>query len=293
MKFTGGKGFHIGIPFEAFPRRINNRPINLLYPELPRSIIEYLKHTIKEELKERILELYTLKEVAEFVGKTQEELLTKNEFDPFKAVNLDSAIISSRHLFRMPYSLHEKNHLVSLPVKDIDKFQKEDASIKNFKGCELDFFKKTSRIEAATLVIEALDFARGIELPVKKMEKRERKGKRFGKEYFPPCIKKLLEGGMSDGRKRGLFILITFLRQAGWSWEEIEAEINEWNKKNKPLPARYINSQLKWFKQQKKDLLPPNCDHQFYKDLGICFRDEMDENIKNPINYLHRKNVGS
>jgi hypothetical protein len=289
VKFTGGKGFHIAIPFEAFPKRVNNKPIHSLYPELPRSIIEYLKHAIKEDLRESILSLYSLKEVAELVGKTQEDLLSQNEFDPFKAVTLDSGLISSRHLFRMPYSLHEKNHLISLPVEDIDKFQKEDASIEKFKGCELEFFKKPSRIEAATLVIEALDFVKSLE-PAKRVEYREkRKSRRFEKEQFPPCIKKLLQGGMSDGRKRGLFILITFLRHAGWSWEEIEAEINEWNKKNKPLPARYINSQLRWFKQQKKELLPPNCDHQFYKDLGIYCGDEMHKDIKNPINYLYKR----
>ncbi|MBU5688633.1 MAG: hypothetical protein KQA41_00180 [Candidatus Aenigmarchaeota archaeon] len=288
VKFTGGKGFHIVIPFEAFPKRLNNKPINELYPELPKAIIEYMKDSIEDELRGSILDKYSLKEVAEMVGKNQEELITENKFDPFKAIIIDSGLISSRHLFRMPYSLHEKNHLISLPVDDIDSFQKEDASINRLKQVS-SFFKLPEKAEAISLVIEAVDFAKKIEPIIKKEYSEKRREKYFNKDQFPPCIKKLLQGGMSDGRKRGLFILITFLRNAGWTWEQIETEILEWNNKNKPLPARYINSQLKWFKQQKKDLLPPNCDQQVYKDLGLYCGEEMHKDIKNPLNYLYKK----
>jgi DNA primase catalytic subunit len=289
VKFTGGKGFHIGIPFEAFPKKVNNRPINELYPELPRSIIEYIKYRIKDDLAAEILDSYSLKEVAEFVGKEQEGLLTNERFDPFKAINIDAGLISSRHLFRMPFSLHEKNHLISLPIEDVERFKREDAAIDKFKGCSVEFFQDVKRMEAASLVIDSLDFAKKSE-PTPRVERVERRQKRyFRKEEFPPCIKKLLQGGMADGRKRGLFILITFLRSAGWSWDEVEAEVNEWNKKNKPLPTRYIISQLKWFKQQNKDLLPPNCEQQVYKDLGIYCGDEFHKDIKNPINYPYKK----
>ncbi|MEM5776873.1 MAG: hypothetical protein QXJ06_00300 [Candidatus Aenigmatarchaeota archaeon] len=288
VKFTGGKGFHIVIPFEAFPKKLNNKPINELYPELPKAIIDYMKDNIKDEVREKILDIYSLKEVAEMVGKKQEELIDEGAFNPFKAIIIDSGLISSRHLFRMPYSLHEKNHLISLPVDDINNFQKEDASIGRLKHVSR-FFKLPEKAEAVSLVIEAVDFVKKIE-PINKKEYNEKKRERyFSKELFPPCIKKLLQGGMNDGRKRGLFILITFLRNAGWTWEQIEAEIAEWNNKNKPLPTRYINSQLKWFKQQKKDLLPPNCDQQVYKDLGLYCGEEMHKDIKNPLNYLYKK----
>ncbi len=289
VKFTGGKGFHIGIPFEAFPKKVNNRNINELYPELPRSIIQYLKSRIEDDLRDDILSKYSLKEVAEMVNKKQEELLRKDEFDPLKAIVLDEGLISSRHLFRMPYSLHEKNHLVSIPVKNLERFERDHASIENFKHLG-EFFSKPEKAEATGLVIEALDFAKRTEPVIKRTEVVEkRKLRYFSKEHFPPCIKKLLQGGMSDGRKRGLFILITFLRNAGWTWEQVEKEVMEWNSKNKPLPIRYINSQLKWFKQQKKDLLPPNCDQQVYKDLGIYCGDEMHRDIKNPINYPYKR----
>jgi len=289
VKFTGGKGFHIVLPFEAFPKKINNRPLNELYPEAPKAIIQYMKHEIEDGLRVEMLSRYSLKEIAEMVGKRQEELIGKDVFDPFKAVSIDEGLVSSRHLFRMPYSLHEKSHLVSLPVDDVERFEKSDAEISkfSFKG---EFFKKVERVEAVGLLIDAIDFGKKIEPAVKRESVFEkRKARYFGKESFPPCIQKLLSGGMADGRKRGLFILVTFLRNAGWTWEQVEKEINEWNSRNKPLPARYISSQLKWFKQQKKDLLPPNCDQQVYKDLGLHCGEEMHQGIKNPLNYLYKK----
>ncbi|MFH8080284.1 MAG: hypothetical protein QXO84_00155 [Candidatus Aenigmatarchaeota archaeon] len=286
VKFTGGKSFHIFLPFEAFPKKLNNKPLNALYPEVPKILLEYIKSYIKDELRDEILGTYSLKDVGKIVGKPQEELLNGDEFDPFKAVSLDTAIASPRHLFRMPYSLHEKNLLVSLPVEDVENFEREDASIENFKY-KGSFMKEVKAFEAAGLLIDAMDFAKKIEPEIRKEKINvTKKGKYFGKESFPPCIKKLLMGGLSDGRKRGLFILITFLRNAGWNWEQIENEINEWNSKNKPLSARYINTQIRWFKQQKKELLPPNCNHPFYKELGLC---EGCEDIKNPLNYLSKR----
>ncbi|MCS7135431.1 MAG: hypothetical protein NZ893_03270, partial [Candidatus Aenigmarchaeota archaeon] len=103
IKFTGGKSFHIVIPFEAFPKKINNRPAQELYPEVAKNIIEFIKNEIKDNLREEILNRFSLVEVANIVGKQQEELLSENEFDPFKAISMDTAIASHRHLFRMPY----------------------------------------------------------------------------------------------------------------------------------------------------------------------------------------------
>src|SRR3989338_3689310 len=43
IKFSGNKGFHIGIPFEAFPQQIKNVPTKDLFPEAPRRIALYIK----------------------------------------------------------------------------------------------------------------------------------------------------------------------------------------------------------------------------------------------------------
>ena len=42
LKFSGNKGFHIGVPFEAFPKEVNGVLTSSLFPEAPRSIATYL-----------------------------------------------------------------------------------------------------------------------------------------------------------------------------------------------------------------------------------------------------------
>jgi len=297
IKFTGGKGFHIAIPFQSFPKTINSKPVESLYPDLPRAIIEYLKFYIFDDLKEKMLETGNLEEISKRVNKKVKDVVDENGLDPFKVVVIDSGLISSRHLFRLPYSLHEKNHLVSLPLEksQLENFKREDASIEKVKTIKTKFLLgEERRNEVAGLVIESLDMMqrRRIEKeqPVTE-ERREKRVKYFDKSYFPPCILKILEGNLSDGRKRSLFVLITFLRNAGWTWEQIEKEIIEWNERNlPPLRTNYVKAQLRWHKNQNRNILPPNCDSQnYYKDLGVYCGNEFHTNIKNPVNYLYKK----
>lgn len=296
LKFTGGKGFHIGIPKDSFPKTVNTKPIEYLYPDLPRAIIEYLKEYIKNQLKDKILETGNIEEIAKKINKKSQDIINENGLDPFKIVSIDSGLISSRHLFRLPYSLHEKTYLVNLPLdkSSLDTFKKEDASMEKIKILKTWFSNKSKPNEAASLVIESLDFIQKRRMEFEKYLKEQIKNiktKYFDKKYFPPCMLKLLEGKMSDGRKRGLFLLITFLRNMGWSWEQIEKEIYEWNEKNlPPLRTNYIKTQLRWHKNQKKNILPPNCSMEnYYKDLGLYCGEEFHKNIKNPVNYAYKK----
>src|SRR3989344_986937 len=63
IKFSGNKGFHIGVPYEAFSKdlTINSKPLRNLFPEGIKRIVMYLegyiqeKYNITEEIK-RILE---------------------------------------------------------------------------------------------------------------------------------------------------------------------------------------------------------------------------------------------
>jgi DNA primase large subunit len=124
----------------------------------------------------------------------------------------------------------------------------------------------------------------------------KKKIKAIPEDYFPPCIKNILQG-LSDGRKRSLFILTNFLKNMGWSLDKIENKINEWNSKNvPPLRNSYLRTQLRWHFRQERNLLPPNCDNEnFYKDIGVCKPDEfctdMGEKIviKNPVNYPFKR----
>lgn len=293
IKFTGGKSFHIFFPFETLPEKINLIPTKNQYPEILHKIIEYLKWYTKEQLRDSILNVFNIKEVSQLTGKPLKEIEVNNELDPFKIVLID--IFSSRHLFRLPYSLHESSLLVSLPIeeKDLEKFEKEQALPEKVK-VEKEFLKKVSFPEAESLVIEALDWAAKQPQPKIEISKKIRikPTKPIPEEFFPPCIKLILNG-LSDGRKRSIFTLVNFLRNMNWDLEKIEKRVFEWNEKNSPqLRASYLRTQLRWHFRQERNLLPSNCDNPlFYESIGICKPDEICKNkqIKNPINYPFKK----
>ena len=73
------------------------------------------------------------------------------------------------------------------------------------------------------------------------------------------------------------------------TWNQIENEINEWNKKNiDPLKKGYIKAQLDWHKKQHKIIPPPNC-KEYYKEIGVCSPDNLCTKIKNPLSYTQSK----
>ena len=73
------------------------------------------------------------------------------------------------------------------------------------------------------------------------------------------------------------------------SKEDMEKRIYEWNKKNEvPLREGYLQTQLLWA-YRKKPIMPPNC-KEFYQGFGACQPNEFCNLIKNPVNYLVRKN---
>lgn len=292
VKFTGGDSFHIIIFFESFPEKIGNRNVAKQYLEISRSLIEYIKHETEEELRKNLIEIIgNPKEIAERVKKQISEIYSENKLDPFKVVNID--VFGLRHLFRMPYSLNEKTYLVSLPIddKEILNFKKSFANPNEVK--EVVKIKKFKN-DAEILVYQAIDWIerKGIEVEIKEMKEeiRKRKIAKIPEEYFPPCIKNILTG-LQDGRNRSIFVLITFLRNVGYTMEEIEKILEEWNKRNKPpLREGIIRTQFRWHLRQNRELLPPNCDHPvFYKDYGVCMPDEFCRLIRNPLSYALKK----
>jgi len=298
IKFSGGKGFHIGIPFESLPEKINLQPTSSQYPEMLWKIIEFLKFYMKDHLKSELLSVFSANEIAQRTGKPLSDIIANEELDPFKVVSMD--IFSSRHLFRLPYSLHEKSLLVSLPIRPIslEKFEKEMAQPEKVKVEEKFLVPRVSLHDAEALVVESLDWA-AKHLAEKKIEiekpQKARVTREIPEEYFPPCMKLILSG-LRDGKKRSMFVLINFLRNMGWSIEKVEQRIIELNEKNyPPLKPNYLRSQLRWHFRQDRNLLPPNCDNvNFYDNIGICKPDHICDNkhIKNPINYPFRKLKG-
>jgi len=369
LKFSGNKGFHVGVPFEAFPSEINNGKTMNLFPEGPKKIADFLVDYVKKKYidvsndgniifnKKFKVSFDKLKEIT---GKTKDELTVRycsackkkikgdisikmdeflcpkcgssinsdkkfmkclkcnvlmqkvskkknvcscgsnnfrEEFEPLNIIKVDTLLISSRHMYRMPYSLNEKSGLVSMPFnKDkILDFKKEYASMEKIKVSKHRFLDRTNVIkgEAKKLFVEAIDYESRKENTKENFFKKESGEKEFQKiteavpeDYFPPCIKLILKG-LSDGKKRSVFVLVNFLTSLGWSYEKIEELLTEWNKRNEePLRENLIVGQIRYHKTQKKKILPPNCKSPaYYLDLNLCKPDNLCARIKNPVNY--------
>ena len=205
---------------------------------------------------------------------------------------LDLVLVSPRHLFRMPYSLHEKTALASIVItKDqIDNFSPREAD--PLKVQIRKFMPENQNEEAEGLLVKALAWQGDKEkeeekITGKKVHYEDIKIEGVTEEMFPPAIKTLLKG-VKDGRKRALFVLITFLRSLNFPNEYVTSRIHEWNKKNEqPLKEGYIKSQIDWHFKQKKKILPPNYDNDaFYKDLGLINKKQ---DTKNPLVDVIRK----
>ncbi|MCP3682968.1 MAG: hypothetical protein GY861_09780 [bacterium] len=301
-KFSGNKGFHIGVPFEAFPEEVHGKEARLLFPEGVRRVALYIKEMIKKPLGKEIMryEGDDFKKVIEKTGLKEKEIVyyERNELglkipylnvEPF--LGIDTVLISSRHLYRMPYTFNEKSSLVSVPVDPykIREFDIETANPDNVKVSKFRFLDKETakKDDARQLLMQAFDFS------IKKEEKVKRTyevpADAINEDYFPPCIKKIL-CGLEDGKKRSLFILANFLSSCGWGYEEMKQRIEEWNKKNpEPLREVYLKGHMRYLKN-KKPLLPPNCENKgYYPDLRVCEPDNLCGKIKNPVNYARRK----
>jgi hypothetical protein len=200
---------------------------------------------------------------------------------------LDLVLVAPRHLFRMPYSLHEKTALASIVINknEIKNFEPKDAEPLKVKIKS--FLPNNKENEARYLVNVALAWNEGRKKKETEQDKERYKNyekvsfENVTEDMFPPAIKKLLNG-LEDGRKRGLFILLTFLKSVGFSGDKIVEMIKIWNEKNKPpLKEGYVRSQIEWHLKQKKQILPPNYNNDnFYKDLQLL---DKQPKTKNPV----------
>ena len=378
-KFSGNKGFHLGVPFETFPGEVHGKPVETQFPDGVHRIARYLAYlidskemdyslskamlrigteTIAEQLGISPAELQAtvcekcgqakessaaateeyicrnhqcrlfnksgqgseakIKEICPGCGKLRDKVnitLQKESercrhcggtsfeerFNAAVVINLDTQLISARHLYRMPFSMHEKSGLVSVPIdpNKVLAFEKEDAAhdtieiIEKFRFLDRETAKPG---EARRLLIDAWDHWDHIGgIAGKLLEERgETAAKKtfeipleaVPESMFPPCIQ-LGFKGLRDGRKRFLFSVVNFLHSLGWGYDQIEARLKEWNALNpEPLSGTLIIGQVRSHKQQKKRFPPPNCNNMhYYVDIGICKPDELCNRIKNPVSY--------
>ncbi len=218
----------------------------------------------------------------------------KEEVSGEAIASLDLVLVASRHLFRMPYSLHEKTALASVVMEksQIDSFSPRDAHPLKLKEVQ-SFFPQEVRVgEAEKLLAAALEWKKVDDATQEATRKKSYANHEqisiegVTEEMFPRPIKKLMKG-LTDGRKRGAFVLITFLRACNFSPEYINDKVREWNKKNDPpLKEGYLASQIDWHLKQKRKILPPNYSNpSFYRDLQLFDKPPQD---KNPLSEIMR-----
>ena len=257
-KFSGNKGFHIGVPFEAFPEKVHGQETGTLFPEATKRVVSYLADYIdsKEKgfaLSKKIIKSNEFNDFLKKTGKGADEFTKdiclkcgaglksegKKQIDFIcskcgktmridesakymrcdkckiymekiqspaikkcpecggtkfgKKVNLfiDTLLVSSRHLYRMAYSLHEKSGLVSMPIdpEKIIKFEKEQAKPDGFRVSRLKFINKENvkKGEAGKLIMQAFDYKPQIEIEESEFGKKEYKPLGFAlqEEFFP------------------------------------------------------------------------------------------------------------
>jgi hypothetical protein len=282
VKFSGSKGFHMIVPWKAFPKEINNIKTSDMFPEYPKIMMKYIMKKVEPRLVEEISKL------------TRPNKYIK-DFQASKEVIPDLMLASPRHLFRAPYSLHEKTALASA-VLDLDKISDFDLKDANPLKIKIkNFMPDCKEGEAKELLMQALDWSK--EAKNKEPEKKDYGDMKYKAikltniqdKNFPPSIKQILQG-IDDGRKRALFVLINLFRSIGMEKVELEKRIEDWNGKNKvPLKQGYIKSQLMW-SYRNKVVPPPNFDKDYYKGIGINPTAE-ELRYKNPSNYIVKKTL--
>lgn len=297
VKFSGNHGFHIGVPFESFPKTVGGKDLSLVFPEGVKQIALYLKEFIKTKLAVQILKIKDLEEVAKDFNVEVKDIIKNESFNPFAVISIDTILISSRHMFRMPFSVNEKSGLISIPIEndhilDFEKHESEiDVVLQNIDSYpEFLNREKSQSEEGKYLLVQSMDFNVKEENEVKQTHYDDIPKEKIDQQYFPPCIN-LIFNGLEDGRQRALFILVNFLKSVGWGFKEIDEYIRKWNDQNEePLKEAIIRSHLSYHARKKQIILPPNCDNKaYYLDFHVCKPDNLCQYIKNPVQYSKRK----
>lgn len=283
VKFSGNKGWHIIVPYEWFPPSIRGKPTSRLFPSAAASILDILSERARARLDNAFAAILPSSKYDD-VGR-----------DLYRIVEVDRQVARSRHLIRASYSLHEKSGLVSVPVDadDVRRFRRSDAEPSCVK-VNPDWYPwklpEDDRGGGEELLEEAVMLVEEKHSRTSALRASPRCIEDMGKDYYPPCILNILHG-LSDGRKRSIFLLVGFFKSIGLPWDEVKARIRKWNAKNKPpLQEADLESPLRYLESKKDDYTMANCDHPaYFKAMGVCRSDTTCIRIRNPLTYSQRK----
>ncbi len=301
-KFSGNHGFHIGVVFEAFPKEFNSELTKNQFPLLPKIIAEYIMYLIEKPLREKLLEsesshVDSIKVIAQKCGLQKNDIVQNDQLNVYSIVEIDTILLTSRHLYRQAYSLNEKSGLVSLPInpKKVLSFKPEIAKPQSCPISRYGFLQRTNIDSSQSIVLltNAYDFYSKKESEKEKRNFAKSRSKQAYEEFlekipehcFPPEIRQLL-GPLPDGKKRALFILVYFLRSCRYSNDEIIQMMYDWNKKHpEPLRDAYMQGQMSHFLREKRKLLPPNFETGIYSDILRKPVQKESLRYKNPVMY--------
>ena len=175
LKFSGNKGFHIGIPFKAFPERVPGKDILTkdYFPEGPRRIAQYLlnyieKNLIKIEGNEFVnfgnKAKYGFEKLKQLTGKDINELTYKTATKNGKEVRIRETIKSKKYHYpctcgnteildiEADYIKCKKCNSIVRPI--IDNEQKEENVQRKFNSSSL--------IEVDTILIASRHLYRSV-----------------------------------------------------------------------------------------------------------------------------------
>jgi hypothetical protein len=219
-------------------------------------------------------------------------------FNPFSVVDIDTILITSRHLYRQVYSINEKSGLVSIPINPdkVLQFDKSIATIENKVFSRFTFLDRKVVVaeEAKILFLQAAEYishkTRTVEEITPEMIAQNAFviGEKIPEVCFPPQIKAMF-GKLADGKKRAMFVLCNFLRCCGYSNAEVEEKLISWNSlQDEPLRDSYFTGQMHHFKKSTAAIMPQNFDNALYRDVlgDMDFSsDSLAKRVKNPVAY--------
>jgi len=188
----------------------------------------------------------------------------------FSAGSLDTAIYDRRRLFRLPNSINAKSGLYKVPItpKQLHEFSKEQMvewakEPRQYPFIVPRYVPEAARQFADVVRIRETQRAK----PKKKLEIPKEKQKML------PCVDHILRTSISKGmRNRTMVALASSIMQAGYTQEETQEIIEQWNEQNDPPLAAHELRTTVWSAAREIDNGRGwGCNS--FREMGFCVGD--------------------
>ena len=188
----------------------------------------------------------------------------------FSASALDTAIYDRRRLFRLPNSINAKSGLYKVPItfKQLHEFSQEQMmewakEPKAYPFVAPKYIAEAANQFASIVRIRETQKAK----PKKKVEIPKDKQKML------PCVDHILRTSISKGsRNRTMVALASSIMQAGYTQEETQEIIEQWNEQNDPpLEAHELRTTVWSAAREIENGRGWGCSS--FREMGFCVGD--------------------